>query len=66
MLRFISLSLRRTKSTHPSGPAIAVFTKLARLEFGAFYKAILNFTFYEYIKFSFLNSSRLRQIQGRK
>ena len=43
-LRFISLSLRRTQST-PHG------TKFARLEFGAFYFAIIILTFYEFIKF---------------
>jgi hypothetical protein len=39
-LRFISLSLRRMQSTHPSGTALADDTKFARLEFGAFYFAI--------------------------
>jgi hypothetical protein len=39
-LRFISLSLRCTLSTRPSAPALADYTKFARLEFGAFYFAI--------------------------
>jgi hypothetical protein len=49
-LRFISLSLRRTLSTRPSGPALADYTKFARLEFGAFYFAIAILTFYEIVK----------------
>jgi hypothetical protein len=48
-LRFISLSLRRTLSTHPSGTALADDTKFARLEFGAFYFAIANLPFYEFV-----------------
>ena len=42
VLRFISLSLRRTLSTPHD-------TKFARLEFGAFYFAIEILTFYEAI-----------------
>jgi hypothetical protein len=48
-LRFISLSLRRTLSTRPSGPALADYTKFARLEFGAFYFAIAILAFYEFV-----------------
>jgi len=48
-LRFISLSLRRTLSTHPPGSALADYTKFARLEFGAFYFAISILTFYEIV-----------------
>jgi hypothetical protein len=36
-LHFISLSLGRAISPRPSGPALADYTKFARLEFGAFY-----------------------------
>jgi hypothetical protein len=38
-LSFIALSLGRTKSPRLSGPALADYTKFARLEFGAFYFA---------------------------
>ncbi len=48
-MRFISLSLRRTLSTRPSGPALADYTKFARLEFGAFYFTIAILTFYEFV-----------------
>jgi hypothetical protein len=41
-LRFISLSLRRTTSTPRD-------TRLARLEFGAFYKVVCKSSFYEHI-----------------
>ena len=43
-LRFISLSLRRTISTPRD-------TRLARLEFGTFYKVVCKSTFYESIMF---------------
>jgi len=43
-LRFISLSLRRTISTPRD-------TRLARLEFGTFYKVVCKSTFYEPIMF---------------
>ena len=49
-LCFISLSLQRTLSTHPLGTALADDTKFARLEFGAFYFAIVILTFYEFVK----------------
>jgi hypothetical protein len=48
-LRFISLSLRRTLSTRPSGPTLADYTKFARLEFGAFYFAISILIFYKFV-----------------
>jgi len=48
-LRFISLSLRRTLSAHPSGTALADDTQFARLEFGAFYFAISILTFCEIV-----------------
>jgi len=44
-LRFISLSLRRTIRTPRD-------TRLARLEFGTFYKVVCKSTFYEPLNFS--------------
>jgi hypothetical protein len=60
-LRFISLPLRRTLSTHPSGTALEDDTKFARLEFGAFYFAITILTFYEIVNLPYLKKSKKNQ-----